>query len=923
MRIERIRLRNFIGIRDGVGREVVDIDFEKAREAGSVIMLAGGNGSGKTTLLSHLQPFATNNDGRRHTVVPGLPGRKEIWIRDGDARYRATHVYEPKKNADSHRVRSFIAEVGSDGETELNENGGVRGFADLAEERLGITKDFFRVGRIGSNVGNFIDLNSSDRKRYIGRFLPNVEPYLKSNAAASENLKAVNKVNAFLSRELERIGDRDGLDEQLERMETERVAVSNTLEDAKVDAAVLKERIRVGNEEVEKVTRGGRLFSELSLLRRKADNASRIRQSLPHDMSTAEEIREKIRKVQDEALRHKALKAEKEREASMMMQIVSSEKESVKRMEMLIDESGRRRERLEALEKAKLQVIRDLEKCGRDLSGPIARHVKDLAKEAGHDALGREIDKASERCAAFVSDIRNLRMDAMEMSEFMPKSWDALDAIISDLKFRIAKAEEKTERLEDDIMKTGVGALIHSDLHSMSGFRHCGDPECPYEDIASKADMETRNGLQKALSTCDREREEMDGRLEMMHSTKNLIADAKMLFRNAGSLEDILPMVHMDKESWEAFAAFHGDALKSLRTLMKTDGFSMTCSKARDALGALRTVKALEGKLADIVESITAMSGDDNGDRSMKAELDGMRESLARHGSEMGLMRSQAQNAADEVVRLNKEAALLTKKAEGLENIEAEEKLLHILEKEREKAVALKDGIRKDELSLAEVEGGISEMDESLSSIQESIVNAMAEIRRLDEYEAQKASIQGKHRVLAIVRRATNVIEGIPLYLIRGYLERIRRLTNDLLAVAYSGSFHLEPFSLTPTDFHIPVRKSNGSRCMDILDTSQGEVSLTKTALSFAIFKYALGRYDILALDEIDATLDAANRESFISMLDRQIEEIGLEQIFVISHNRNFYESDLGLVCFKGHGLDLADKAFMLNKVVLADFEED
>ena len=56
-------------------------------------------------------------------------------------------------------------------------------------------------------------------------------------------------------------------------------------------------------------------------------------------------------------------------------------------------------------------------------------------------------------------------------------------------------------------------------------------------------------------------------------------------------------------------------------------------------------------------------------------------------------------------------------------------------------------------------------------------------------------------------------------------------------------------------------------------------------ALSFAISTGASSKYNILLLDEIDSGLDEKNRSAFMVMLDRQMEKLQAEQVFMISHN--------------------------------------
>ena len=71
----------------------------------------------------------------------------------------------------------------------------------------------------------------------------------------------------------------------------------------------------------------------------------------------------------------------------------------------------------------------------------------------------------------------------------------------------------------------------------------------------------------------------------------------------------------------------------------------------------------------------------------------------------------------------------------------------------------------------------------------------------------------------------------------------------------------------------------------DVRYASQSELSLVTMALSFALSTRASKNYNILLLDEIDAGLDDKNRLSFMTMLERQMQELNAEQVFMISHN--------------------------------------
>ena len=144
-------------------------------------MLLGKNGSGKSTILGSLHPFKEEFSERKALILDGEDGRKEIDIEHNGSLYEIIHIY-------SKSAQSFIKKDG----VELNENGGVRTFEDIVSKELGITKDYFNIGKIGSNARSFVDFTTSERKAYIGKFL-NIEDILEKHKIAANKLKLLKK----------------------------------------------------------------------------------------------------------------------------------------------------------------------------------------------------------------------------------------------------------------------------------------------------------------------------------------------------------------------------------------------------------------------------------------------------------------------------------------------------------------------------------------------------------------------------------------------------------------------------------------------------------------------------------------------------------------------------------------------------------
>jgi exonuclease SbcC len=57
MRVHALMLKGFRGIRDGMGRDVLELDFERLASGAALVAIAGANGRGKTTVMDNLHPL--------------------------------------------------------------------------------------------------------------------------------------------------------------------------------------------------------------------------------------------------------------------------------------------------------------------------------------------------------------------------------------------------------------------------------------------------------------------------------------------------------------------------------------------------------------------------------------------------------------------------------------------------------------------------------------------------------------------------------------------------------------------------------------------------------------------------------------------------------------------------------------------------
>ena len=95
-----LTLKGFRGIRDGLGRDMLTLDFERLTDGAQLIAIAGANGRGKTTVMDSMHPFLT------------MPSRAAVAGPGGFSYY--DHVCLPESEKDltwAHEGRCYRSQV--------------------------------------------------------------------------------------------------------------------------------------------------------------------------------------------------------------------------------------------------------------------------------------------------------------------------------------------------------------------------------------------------------------------------------------------------------------------------------------------------------------------------------------------------------------------------------------------------------------------------------------------------------------------------------------------------------------------------------------------------------------------------------------------------------------------------------------------
>ena len=840
MRYEYVILRNFAAIEAVMKTEEIRIDFPQS-ETG-IFLISGPNGSCKTFIQSSLHPFATNGSmdvrSEESLISKGKEGYKELKIVNGSDEYVVKHFYNPSK--DSHSVKSYISKNG----IELNENGNVRSFKELIELEFGLTLDYMKLVRLGSNVTNFIDLKSTERKAFMGLILDETDIYLQYHKKVTLLLRDCKSVIAHTSNRLAKLNITSIAD-----LQATKSSLQSSLDDAKARLQNETSALAVISHEIDKLPHQ----TELEDMIHAAD--MRIH-SIKKDLDG-----KKIRKLNDLPANAPTTPDEIEKELIKLRADIKLKEGTIStNLEMMNTLLADRRNLEERLERVKKDSdVTEL----RNIVATLSKEVHSLDDKYKDYKAPCTLDEYRE----FLTFIRQAGDTMSQMYSF---GIDVIRYAIDILKRKADVDSEVSKAISDihyyKLSDEAIDVLKEIDrevsgLNSKTLEKAC--KKCPYYEA-----YEVLTGLTEAPIDKPNHPEEFYQYVKMvtvgMQNVLTQISDKKKLFKKMPlkvqqslALENVfmrifnleplydLPLL-LGEESTISGYENYIDKKSQLESKMR----DLSVRESRD------DVAYVSNRLADTIDKIN----------SLNSEIHDMRESLSNLQDEVEFL-EDFRSIAERKKELNDELK------ESCEKIEEYKDQASQLKGYLEKQITLSKTIADLNFYIKDLEGRISDIQ-----------------YRLLEYErlsSELASLQDKYDEIELTREALSSKEGIPMILIKKYLKSVHKITNELLDIAYGGNLRIKPFHITESEFRIPYTV-NGRTMSDVTHSSQGETSFITVALSFALMCRRIGKFNIMLLDEIDGPLDKMKRQKFIDVLLHQMDMVGSEQVFIISHNDMF-----------------------------------
>lgn len=899
MKITYAKFVNFAGIYAGLGVREFELDFTKAKN--KIIMLLGGNGAGKTTLLSLLNPYRDTNDERKNYILENENGVKEIHYQSGKDKYEIVHYYGSSN-------KSFMKKNGE----ELNENGGVRTFEALLKDELNLTRDYFKIARLGSNVTTFIDLKTAERKKYMNNFLPDIDDYLKAYEVVNDKFKVLTNSIKSIKGQLEKLDTKDNLTE-LEGTLTEGIEkIQKDIE--KLNRNVNKSEGKIeeleSNLDIEGYSSYKDYMSELT------GNISALENLLAQSQATINAYYQKYPNLQE-------YDSEKIQEAIMEYnKNITVAEGNIKQIIDVIDSISKDIVRLQNDKTSKNNIIKneiDIEYIEKQINDKIEniRQLEDFIMESIYINLELSVQEVSryqvnaENMVSSIESVKAIHTNSV-IEEFEEEQFTTAPRELIKVQRKLEADSELKREIESSISNINSNSYLLETLEKRPS--DCVIDTCPF--IVKALDYKNKDhsrleGLYEELAKVEKSIPKFEKEIKRLEAIVNYSDDLKKVYSI------------LEKNEFLVDFAFEGQ----LNMIKVIEMMKMSADNIQKMFDISEVVKLINAKvdLGNDEEKLESLQAHLEVAKKQNAVVEQAKQELLEINSQIEQNKEkiteQENNKLvnEKAIRTNKiKLDIVNKIRSERETISESSNKLTQLKAEYDKRIAIVESIKSEEKQIAVNKSFINNKEKELKPLQEKLKQVQKDLIIIDDCTSRLKDIEENYENYRLIKDALDPKKGIPLFFIDNYLKDIAVRANDLLDVAYEGQFKIK-FDIGASDFLINVFKSDGTFLEDIKQASQGETSLTTISLSLGMIERLMNttKYDILYLDEIDSTLSVKNRRLFISLLENQIEKLGIEQVFVISHNNEFDSHPVDLILLKENNVDTEDKEFMHNKNVI------
>lgn len=881
MKLLSIRLENYIGIYNGRGDNILEVDLSQSTS--NIVIIRGSNGSGKSTLLKALSPLQDDNT----AIIPGLEGKKTLrYLYNGEV-YEILYVHPVKTDGSRGQVKMQVYKGMN--RVELNPTWNVTSGKDIIFDLFNLDANFLTLSQLSSEDRGLADKKPAERKKFVNSIINGIEVYNNMYKVITKKYSTFKNLISTISSKINQIGN-------IEELNSRYNNITRQVED------VSRERDRA-------VIEASKIDAEIGILTR--DN------NLEEFYKINEEIRENLDYI----------RASKAQVINLSKGELSSEdlnelKDIIDRSLRTFDKDISKWKSEEAVANAKIENIsKEKEDTFKSLQTKITKRGTLL--DGGFSDSDLSLYKETKaKIADLENDINGLNSSIKNLSE-AEALVNAMEMIVPVLDSLYNGLDATTKKEKYDFVKTTLdndGKYVDQTIELTRTYNEVSrtvteleSEILTYEILFDKAKSLALRPKDCKIDDCSFVKEAIEA--SSKHPEKRINDINKEIDESNKLLKSLEKDIESYKELYDfnkRFTNLHGMVLSFRKLLEKSpvdyiiDPYQLLASLDHmeklmidfNQIRGIFNIITTKSNYEEIIESLKEPAAKYEANKALIDELDSDIASLKDKLSTISLQLTTENESIDEITN----------------NISIAEFRMEVYTKCKslvDECIGLEE--RNNELqgqinSLSDIAFKVKDletrMDEAKSRADRLNNDLNAILSERDKIASSKTLLEDYIRDLELYNKNFSILETIRYYLspttgiqtvfMRTYMGNIILKANELLSLIFNGQFIIQPFVINEAEFRIPCL-GNGLVNDDISSMSTSQICMISMILSFAILSNSSTDYNILKLDEIDGGLDTENRIQFIGLLKQLITMVGCEQCFLISHNME-YDADTTVI---------------------------
>lgn len=881
MKLLSIRLENYIGIYNGRGDNILEVDLSQSTS--NIVIIRGSNGSGKSTLLKALSPLQDDNT----AIIPGMEGKKTLrYLYNGEV-YEILYVHPVKNDGSRGQVKMQVYKGMN--RVELNPTWNVTSGKDIIFDLFNLDANFLTLSQLSSEDRGLADKKPAERKKFVNSIINGIEVYNNMYKVITKKYSTFKNMINTISSKIRQIGN-------IEELNARFINISKQVED-------------VSSERDKAVIEASKIDAEIGILTR--DN------NLEEYYKINEEIRDNIDYIS----------ASKSQVIDLSKGELSSE--NLYELKDIIDSSLRTFDKdiskwksEEAVANAKIESIsREKDEAFNSLQTKITKRGTLLDGGFSDSDLSLYKDTKA-KIAELENDINGLNSSIKNLSE-AEALVNAMEMIVPVLDSLYNGLDATTKKEKYDFVKTTLdndGKYVDQTIELSRTYnevsRTVGELESEvlaYEILFDKAKSLALRPKECKIDDCSFVKEAIEA--SSKHPEKRINDFNKEISESKTLLKSLEKDIESYKELYDfnkRFTNLHGMVLSFRKLLEKSpvdyiiDPYQLLASLDHmeklmidfNQIRGIFNIITTKSNYEEIIESLKEPAAKYEANKALIDELDSDIASLKDKLTTIDNRLMAEKDAISETVtdisltefkiEVYTKCKSLVDECIGLDtrNEELQAQINSLSD------IALK--VKTLDTRMAEAKSRADRLNNDLNAILNERDKIASNKTLLEDYIRDLDLYNKNFSILETIRYYLSPTTGIPTVFMRTYMGNIILKANELLSLIFNGQFIIQPFVINEAEFRIPCL-GNGLVNDDISSMSTSQICMISMILSFAILSNSSTDYNILKLDEIDGGLDTENRIQFIGLLKQLITMVGCEQCFLISHNME-YDADTTVI---------------------------